>query len=381
MQSGILEWIRRLYDQALPGDIDARKVLGIPRDVPEDFPSEAVALGLWNVIPLGEGGIPRYRHSYAVRLAGGASIESNSLVIVTFNTMLTVAGSLATAVPMSVFRKRLFDNPEGWQVVYEQWDRIEPALIRLHRFLGGTDDLAALRDVIMDGDLREQVNLSAQGKLDKGSISVTILERLDPSQEHLTFRRFIRALGDELTTRSPSLESMGPWRRAAAAAALMAYEKHRQCFPHVLEAAWELMRGSAGLDTDVLGVHQVPTGSGRSSDMTLELAIRILHENRDAVPGDWKQDPIWRATMKLVEAGRAYDGYAHVEAARDLDEAGHPLRAMDALQSAAFWSTTHHAQPLAPVFEAVHSLAASQGWGDLVEYMSHLAQRHNELIK
>lgn len=51
--SGINEWMERLYTRFLPDDINARKALGIPRKVPENFPSQAVALGLWNTLPFG----------------------------------------------------------------------------------------------------------------------------------------------------------------------------------------------------------------------------------------------------------------------------------------------------------------------------------------
>lgn len=84
--------------------------------------------------------------------------------------------------------------------------------------------------------------------------------------------------------------------------------------------------------------------------------------------------------MKLAEDGRVYDSYSHVEAARDLDEAGQPQRAFDMLQSAVFWSTLNHNQSIPGVFEIAHSLAASFGWSDLDEYMNGLAKRHNEFI-
>lgn len=158
----------------------------------------------------------RYRYLYAIRLIGGLPVKASSLVSIKSNTMTTVSGSLATAVPMCIFRERLFANPEGWQILYDDWDNIESPLIRLHQFFGGKDNLAALRDVVMDKGLKEQMSMTERGELKLDHLTAEILEYLDPTPEHITFRRYLCELTNEPII-ALSLPSLGPWKTAAAA--------------------------------------------------------------------------------------------------------------------------------------------------------------------
>jgi len=142
--------------------------------------------------------------------------------------------------------------------------------------------------------------------------------------------------------------------------------------------AWEAARIPAALD----GTCAYRPFTALPDDQAARLVwipADVLRTEAADAPSEWKCDPWWEPTMALAKAGwEQYDGKAHFEAARKLDEAGRPVDALNALISANYWMVRRKPGPRFEVMEYALDLARRNSWEHLVyniEVVQHVARQ------
>ncbi len=251
-----------------------------------------------------------------------------------------VSTSTATLVPMLVFRFGLDAGADVWYEIRAQWQDVKSELIELHSLLGGQDNLTALQEVIFDDDARVACSEEDPSKtLATEAARCSVLQRLDPSLEHVAYREYVQKL-IEVGFVWPPPPNLGPWGGSAINAAFATARQHRLNVetPGVLDCALEMLAwpASLGLCHPEEAVH-IDMPSGGEAVPLLREAASFIMLSRTQPPSTMNigiPSAISEA-MAEKDTNRTAEEYLH-SAERQL-EARHWRNAWYALLSAAFW--------------------------------------------
>lgn len=270
---------------------------------------------------------------------------------------VTISSTSRQAVPVLVF-SRMFSSPRAWRDAAEFLDSEWDELIGAHRCLGGDDNLAALREIALDEQLRARCQ---QAGRDGRIATAEVLEILDPSPARALLRH---QLSDQSHADAQLASVSEAWSAAVFALGLADTDP----LPGRLRAAWGIFQSPAGLDvcwappTDTWP-EPVATEAGKR----LHAAARLLTVNHAVVPSEWRSDPLWTAIEQLAVADDvfSFSGIPFIEAAAALDELGDASRALNAATAVQFWSFLADGPQMIGALEAAHHLAKRERWSSL----------------
>lgn len=374
------------FSKTLPFDIAqfslseaARKTVGIDFELQPAHYTSLIKYGTWCILPVAK----RFpflkifgQEVVGVRLLPNRSILESPVVICSGNQIITASTTLASAIPMLIYRYSLYEQPKRWKIICDRWSQIEDELIALHSALGGHDRLKGIRSLLFDEQIYSQSN---QPNAFQESVRES-LDILDQSPEHLLYRKYVHQAILTHTATIPLPKGFGCWTNAAKIIAFQANLSRKYDIEFPLLAAWEVVNMPASVDTGTTREIQHLFRSGGNADLRIYKAVEFLYQYQDKVPTEWQEDPIWKATMMLAEHGQNYNGIAHIETAKHLDEQGQPERAFDALISAAFWSYNYQGKALNTTIEAAYYLASKYGWEEIYAILDQLMIYYNEQI-
>jgi hypothetical protein len=123
------------------------------------------------------------------------------------------------------------------------------------------------------------------------------------------------------------------------------------------------MTGPAALDST--RDHARPTGIGDMQEILQQAAATLGSD--DAIDPTWRADPLWSAVAAVRDAGDRYGGDAHLDAARQLLAAGEPVRAFDALTTAASFSAVCKRVSDVTALHEAREIASRQDWSEIEE--------------
>jgi hypothetical protein len=291
------------------------------------------------------------------RLVPGVRLADCPVVWASGPAAVTVATRVDRVVPVIVLAQML-SAPRRWtdaaELLDSEWDELRAA----HRALGGTDDLAALRAVAVDEELRAAC---AQPGAARDAAAARAFEQLDPSEARAALRQALMAAvaGQPI----PVVADGGAWTAALDA---LAFDPDAR--EAAVTAAWRLFQHPAGLDA-VWGRPPDPWPEPVATVAAKRLhgAARLLVAHGGAAPAAWRDDPLWAALAALADAASPFDhdGVSFIEAAAELDMRGEGERALNALTAVEFWNFLAGGPPMDGAIEAAHALARRRGWAHL----------------
>jgi hypothetical protein len=284
------------------------------------------------------------------RLRPGRAVTESAIVCALGPSSVTLAPAPRFLVPGLVLRS-VRGNRKRWRRVRELLDVEWRELAALHASLGAEDQLERFRALIEDDLLGARI--TAEHRNEQVQAVADAWVRLDDSP---TAGHFAEAIRTVLAGGVPNVHrSYGAWRTAVAGMCSAATTSD------FAQWWWALVSESPGVDAAVMphGAPELVAAAQLQQD-----AARRLAE----LDGPWQADLLWPAVDALARAIRPhlYNGLAHVEAARALDEAAQPERAWDALESAAYWAVTAGHTPY-QIMSAARWLAEKNGWVALAE--------------
>jgi hypothetical protein len=352
------------------------ETLDLTWPVDEETRVDQLIQGTWWIQPLAR----RSDDILGLFLQPGKEQAQCPVVLSSGSEAVTIASSMATAVPMFLYLSQLIPVSKKWHRFRQRWPELEEDLLPLHLAMGGTDRLEGFRQVLFDDELLEhwEVGLSPERRHENHRKA---FERLDPSPENILHRRHLCQAGIEfLASKAPvdiasadDFSMFGAWRTACAVATFhLARIYHRT--PALLTAAWEVACRPAGLDTGQSGIDPYHFPCGMLADGAPLQTAQALAKHAAEVETSWTRDPLWPAVMALAEQGLSYQGVDHVRAAQLLDEElKQSERAYQSLISAAFWSFTALGASVPAMMDAATWLAEKSGWTDLHTHLLEMA--------
>ncbi|MDZ8065577.1 MAG: hypothetical protein RMY64_08040 [Nostoc sp. DedQUE08] len=354
-----------------------RKATKIDFNIQPEQRISLVNQGTWSVLPFAR--VLPFTDTFGkeivgIRLLPGKVLAQSPVVVCSQNQIVTVSTSLSTALPMLIYRYKLYKLRRGKESLRELWPEVKDELIELHVAMGGEDHLEGLESVIFDDKLYPQSDNAAVVQ----EAACESLERLDSNPQHLLYRKYLHQAITKQVVAIPLPDRLGTWRNAAAVVALQISNQLKKNIEEQQLAAWEVAKLPASIDTSTSRTIEHIFKLGGNADLRVAKAAQILVKQQDSVLQEWKRDPIWTATITLANEGKTYNGLAHVEAAKNLDESGEPARAFDALISAAFWSYNFQGEALISVVDAARYLATQHEWEEISEILENLANLYNK---
>jgi hypothetical protein len=204
-----------------------------------------------------------------------------------------------------------------------------------------------------------------------------LFSAIDESPEHDAWMTFMhRSLLEEVAPWPPP-QNLGPWREGCLLRGFFDNRNNEREQEETL-FAWDTVRSPAALDGSC-AFHDYVALPSTSTASSLWIPAEVLSNRSRQVSPEWKSDPWWEPTMALAQAGfKKYDGKAHFEAARRLDEAGRPVDALNALISANYWMVRRKPGPRFEVMAYALDLARCNGWEPLacnIEVVLHAARQ------
>jgi hypothetical protein len=350
-------------DQAVRA-ITRTRVLDI-RDPPEPALARTVAMaGFPAVLPLWSGQF----QTVGLLATPLEAPEAWPAVILKDGQGLTLASSARTLLPQLMVQRALSNLPQAAERLAERWTDVGPGVSALHQTLGGAEeDLQHVAEVVGDPERRAAFTLAKGHEAAFERAHSTLFRSIDRSDPFRRYADWLDACIEAQWTAPDDPMRYGAWgRRVVCWASRLAIRYGRV---HEVPADWmhRVIHGHAGLDS---GVPNKASWLARVGAASGEAALVEAARSIDRMPGKGDHVPERLADALLAE-GMSYRGLAHAEAVVALDERGEPIRAWEALQSAAWWAARAGGRPPEALLDGARFIASRHGWSDVQWVVEH----------
>lgn len=325
--------------------------------------------GLWWIQPLFGG----FRN-FGFALKPGLPLEDSPIVYYKEGTAVTAASSVRTALPMLLYYHTLAGLPDAWKRLRDRWSKVENDFRALEAALGGSGGVDRVVSLMESDDLIQAEDQDNPDELDRAAAQLEILQRLDPSPEHVAYRQWMDNLIREEPLEGCPVKDFGRWDRSALAAAFISRDLENNEF--IADVIWGLLTGPASLDTncDEPPEHIAYAAAIGAQSLLLEISYTLKRHPEMFAHKVYQSHPLWKGSVLIGQEGDNYTGLPHMEAATLLDKSGKPEQALDAVMSAAFWSFVRYGEAFPQAQEAALFMAERDGWTHISGRVGKLSQ-------
>ncbi|WP_426474654.1 hypothetical protein [Chryseobacterium balustinum] len=139
---------------------------------------------------------------------------------------------------------------------------------------------------------------------------------------------------------------------------------------------WQSFIQSHGFDASGNSLQILPNTNSRSN---LEFDLMLSHsDNIYLLPEKTRNHPLFLPLERIVKSSKSYNGDAHIEAAKTIDEElNDPIMAWDALVSAGYWSGVNFGNPNMNAWKAAIDLSEKHGWTEINEVLIDQLEFYN----
>ncbi|KMQ68821.1 hypothetical protein ACM39_05920 [Chryseobacterium sp. FH2] len=139
---------------------------------------------------------------------------------------------------------------------------------------------------------------------------------------------------------------------------------------------WQSFIQSHGFDASGYSLQILPNTNARTN---LEFDLMLSHpDNIYRLPEKIQNHPLFLPLERIAKSSKSYNGDAHIEAAKTLDEElNDPLMAWDALVSAGYWNGANFGEPNMNAWKAAIHLSEKHGWTEINEVLIDQLEFYN----
>ncbi len=311
----------------------------------------------------------RGRTWIGARLAPGLDLADCPLVLVHARNGRTLNTTARDGLAAAIGEAGLGLSPHHWDELEVRWDRIQEPVAALDTAMGGDQALTRLRAVLDDADTRSHLCGPGAGEAQAKAWS-RLLPKLDPDPRRA---RQLEAARDAVlnTTTMPTQSDLGPWQDGANSMGVAAAFKAGD-MAGLAQAAWNAQLRRAYTDLHPWVLVNPMTAVDSSAVMNLKMAVMQMLRNKQHVDDSATSHPLWPAVQQVAMNG-SYDGSAHLEAAKALEDSGELELAWGATMGAAYFAHQVAKSSVRPAFDAARALAKRQDWGVITEHLDRVA--------
>jgi len=307
--------------------------------------------------------------------------EAQPVVCLTGCEASLVASSTATLIPMAVFRTQLDPGSVRWNACREVWPGVRAAALKLHRELGGTDELASLESVLFDDGMRDACDQDRDGDAkDIQAARAEVLSRLDPEPRHQAYRGFIQRL-IETGFAWPPAGDLGPWFGSAANAAFSTLGPVIRAADPALAitctAAMLNWPSGLGLCHPGVPVHVDSPAWGIAARL-LRRGASFLSEQGQVGIGSIGEGQRMLAIGRLAAGDLAGAWMAYAESAAEAQTRGEWSAAWNDLLCATFWQAQAEQSSSAGLLATGQAIAARGNWRAVGDCLAQVEVCYND---
>ncbi len=351
---------------------EARNACDLILDLDDDHWANVIDFGTWWILPFARTTTDQV---IGIRLVPGTALSESPVVMLAEHEVETFVSKPAFLLTRLLFPGSVL-KPESWDMRRDMSESAWRELEALHAALGGDDQLAAIKAVLHDTNLREVCVNGFTDPVRFAAALPDILPRLDSAAETLLYYDYAKKAVASFEAPLP-LPDVKCWQAAAAAIAFITNQGEDDSGkPNALElpAAWEVFHQPPALDSFQAhrpSLNPRPVGKSQSR-LSLDVA-KVLATRQSEAPTDWKEHPLWQAALAIAADENGYSGKAHMDAVTELKKAGNLEEAFTALGASAYWFRVHIKKPFPQLLNAAWLLARESGWAETAEALERIS--------
>jgi len=345
---------------------DVKTYLGFLPEIQENKVLSFFRRGLWYLCFIGENS---YNVNYAIRLTPNKSILEMPLVQTNgHNRIVTIAPSMSALIPMLQLEE--LKAPAIAEYILEDWEVTEKMAKKFHHHFDIDYNLDYLKSYLENPENEYKLkNADVLAETTHDDIYIDFWKHYYPTKECNLLFDIIKELKETRGTYVANVDQLtGVWENRIKNLLMYFSYSNMDLETSVKELhdiLWVGLRDCQPCDFTSTDLHYPPSQS-ISLQLIFHWPLEYFFMITDKHSAAIKSHPIYTALKELSENYGGYNGEAHVNAAKVLDEKHNdPIQAWKALVTAAYWSGVNHEDPNMPAWEAAIDLSAKHGWEDI----------------
>lgn len=354
--------IKLIFGSVFAGDeIEVEKCINIFRT------------GFWSVVPFA---FETYE-TFGIKLCPNKKIKESSIVLGDNNGFLTFSNNLSNFIPFG--QLEMLRNPKFIKYILDDWQLLEELSLPFREYTNRLDSLEFLKEYLHNKDklkyLENSSEFYAKVYLDFWN------HYYDTPQQKEYVKLMESMVNDKSYLPDFEIKDYGIWNtRAYNALAQRAYSKTN--YRNVVEFEkynFQSVIQPHGFDPVEYAFDILPHAA--STTLELDGIISFFDTNPDL---EWeysnniKEHPLFSVLEVIKKNKSTYNGGAHLEAAKAIDEElNDPVMAWDALISAGYWSGVNLGEPNIKAWKAAIDLSEKHGWTEINEVLIDQLEFYN----
>ncbi|WP_336691066.1 MULTISPECIES: hypothetical protein [unclassified Chryseobacterium] len=366
----ILNKIHQNLKELYKGKEKLNTILGVEFSHQEEVGiyTKILQLGQWYVAPFS---FEKY-DSYAIKLTPNKILLDSPIYLRSGNDHFLFSNNLGFFL---LFRQlKMLKSAKFKKYILDDWQLLEQLSLPLRQYTDSLDSLEFLKEYLNNGDKLKYLENPSE------FYTKIYLDFWNHYYDTPEQKRYVELMNLMIKDNSflPEFEinNYGIWNtRAYNAIGQRAYnlidietEKKENQF-------WQSFIQSHGFDPVEFDFGFIPYAT--SSSFQLDTIISKFNPELGYF-SKMRNHPLYEVGQILSKNKSAYDGDAHIEAAKAIDEdLNDPLMAWDALVSAGYWGGVNFGQPNMNAWKAAIDLSEKHGWTEVNEVLIDQLEFYN----
>lgn len=350
--------------------IDIETLMGVRLDYENHIKRyvEIFRLGYWSSVPFA---FEDY-NNFAIKLTPQESLRSMPIIMGYESEYVTFSNNLANFLPMR--QLRMLDTPDALQYILDDWQLLEDISLPFREYTDSIDSLEFLKVYLLNKDKFRYLKNPSKFYI---QIYLDFWNHYYNTTQQKEYANLIYSLiEDKSYLPEFKIKDYGIWnaraynaigRRAYNLINIEAEEKENQFWQSFIQP-----HGFDAVEVD-FGFIPYPTSTNFQLDGVISKFIPEL-----GYFAKMSDHPLYEVGQIISKNKNIYNGDAHVEAAKVIDEElNDSIMAWDALVSAGYWSGVNFGNPNINAWKAAIDLSEKHGWAEINEVLVDQLEFYN----
>ncbi|MFC0426256.1 hypothetical protein [Chryseobacterium scophthalmum] len=328
-------------------------------------------VGQWYVAPFS---FETY-DSYAVKLTPNKRLLDSPVYSRSRWDHSIFSNNLANFLPMR--QLRMLDTSDFVQYILDDWQLLEELSLPFREYTDSLDSLEFLKEYLHNEDKLKYLENPSEFYT-KVYIDFWNHYYNTPQQ-----KEYVELMNSMVKDKSylPGFEikDYGVWNARvynAIGQKAYSYDLIDLSEQNKIQFYWQSFIQSHGFDASGYSFEILPNTNARTN---LEFDLMLSHsDNIYLLPEKIQSHPLFLPLERIIKSSKSYNGDAHIEAAKTIDEElNDPLMAWDALVSAGYWSGVNFGIPNMDAWKAAIDLSEKHDWKEIHEVLTDQLEFYN----
>lgn len=313
--------------------------------------------------------------SYAIKLSPNKKLLESPVYLRNRSDYYLFSNNLSSFLP---FRQlRMLDTSDFIQYILDDWQLLDELSLPIRKYTNSLDSLEFLKEYLHNEDKLKNLKNPSQ------FYAEVYLDFWNHYYKTPQQKEYVRLMHSMIENKAylPDFEikDYGIWNNKVSNALSQraySYELIDLSEQNKIQFYWQSFIQSHGFDASGYSLQILPNTNSRSN---LEFDLMLSHsDNIYLLPEKIRNHPLFLPLERIVKSSKSYNGDAHIEAAKAIDEElNDPIMAWDALVSAGYWSGVNFGNPNMNAWKAAIDLSEKHGWTEINEVLIDQLEFYN----